>query len=215
MVAPKFTRLTAPPPPQLTRRFEYLKACFWSFYEFIPNIVAGVTRQEDVDWSRERSGLPFHDVILLPKLPKAAGLPVGLTQQLKQRLVDGRYDFDYIFFTESDQILISRQLQVMFHHLQIYPHRMLLPHRLMPYSDRVIKEVHKKTVDVDANKWMQQSCCLPRQNCQERKTWQPLSHQSIPVINYYGLYVPLGNVNFLMESYRGCTIGPYVNDYCP
>lgn len=35
---------------ELGNRFEYLKTCFWSIYEFIPNIVAGVTRQEDVDW---------------------------------------------------------------------------------------------------------------------------------------------------------------------
>ncbi len=35
---------------ELGNRFEYLKTCFWSFYEFVPNIVAGVTRQEDVDW---------------------------------------------------------------------------------------------------------------------------------------------------------------------
>ena len=35
---------------ELGNRFEYLKTCFWSFYEFIPNIVAGVTRQEDVDF---------------------------------------------------------------------------------------------------------------------------------------------------------------------
>lgn len=35
---------------KLGNRFEYLKTCFWSIYEFIPHIVAGVTRQEDVDW---------------------------------------------------------------------------------------------------------------------------------------------------------------------
>jgi len=177
--------------------------------------VAGVTRQEDVTWARENSGLPFYDVILMARLPKSAGLPVGLTQQVKQRLADGRYDFDYVFFTESDQILISRQLQLMYHHLQRYPHRMLLPHRLMPYSERVIAEVHKKKIDSEPNKWMTQSCCIPRQNCQERKTWKHVAHESIPVINYYGLFVPLGNVNFLTESYRGCKLEPYVNDYCP
>lgn len=34
----------------LGNRFVYLKACFWSIYEFIPNIVIGVSRQEDVNW---------------------------------------------------------------------------------------------------------------------------------------------------------------------
>lgn len=201
---------------ELGNRFEYLKACFWSFFEFVPNIVAGVTRQGDVEWAWKRSGLPFYDVINMPPLPKSAGLPVGLTQQVKARLVDGRYSFDYIFFTESDQILISRQLQLMFHQLQQYPHRMLLPHRLMPYSRRAISEIHKKRVEtIGTSTWMQQSCCLPRQNCQERKTWKPLAHESVPVINYYGLYVPLGNVNFLDESFRACKLTPYINDYCP
>jgi hypothetical protein len=35
---------------KLGNRFEYLKTCFWSLYEFFPYIVIAVTRQEDVDW---------------------------------------------------------------------------------------------------------------------------------------------------------------------
>ncbi len=70
---------------------------------------------------RKESGLPFYDIILLPNLPKSAGLPVGTTQQTKLRLQDGRWDFDYVFFTESDQILISRELPLMFEHLKKFP----------------------------------------------------------------------------------------------
>jgi hypothetical protein len=70
---------------------------------------------------RKESGLPFYDIILLPNLPKSAGLPVGTTQQTKLRLQDGRWDFDYVFFTESDQILISRELQLMYEHLKKFP----------------------------------------------------------------------------------------------
>lgn len=62
---------------------------------------------------------------------------------------------------------------------------------------------------------MNMSCCMPRQNCVERKTWKHLSDPAVPIINYYGLYVPLGNVNFLDEKYRTCTLTPYVGDYCP
>jgi len=58
---------------ELGNRFVYLKACFWSIYEHIPNIVMGVSRQEDVDWGRLQSGLPFFDIILLDNLPKSAG----------------------------------------------------------------------------------------------------------------------------------------------
>jgi len=203
---------------KLNNRYEYLKTCFWSLYEFFPHIVAGVTRQEDVDWCLKESGMPFYEVLLMPKLPKSAGLPVGLTQQTKLRLQDGRWDFDYVFFTESDQILITRELPMMYSHLKKYPGHMILPHRLMPYSNRVIGEVHKRDMKpmVDGA-WATQSCCLPRQNCQERKTWLPIADPGVPVINYYGLYVPLGNVNFLAESYRSCKLVDYVGkeSYCP
>jgi hypothetical protein len=200
---------------ELGNRFEYLKACFWSIYEFIPNIVAGVSRQEDVDWAWKESGLPFYDILLLEGLPKSASLPVATTQQTKRKLQSGEWDFDYVFFTESDQIIISRILPTLHDHLKLYPRRMILPHRLMPYSDRVMIEVHKREIDKDMNKWMHQSCCLQRQNCVERKTWYSIKDQHVPVINYYGLYVPLGNVNFLDEKYRSCKIGPYLNDFCP
>ena len=65
--------------------------------------------------------MPFYEIILLPNLPKSAGLPVGLTQQTKLRLQDGRWDVEYVFFTESDQILISRELPLMYAHLKTYP----------------------------------------------------------------------------------------------
>ncbi len=36
---------------ELGNRFEYLKTCFWSLYEFFPFITASVTREEDVEWA--------------------------------------------------------------------------------------------------------------------------------------------------------------------
>ena len=164
----------------------------------------------------QESGLPFYDVLLLENLPKGASLPVATTQRTKAKLQSGEWPFEYVFYTESDQILISRQLPMLYDHLKKYPGRMILPHRLAPYSDKVASVVHGKETDqIEENRWMQQSCCLPRQNCEERKTWQPISHPSVPVVNYYGLYVPLGNVNYLDELYRACTLTSYVGDYCP
>lgn len=201
---------------ELGNRFDYLKACFWSIYEFMPNIVAGVSRKEDVEWCKKESGLPFYDVLLLDKLPKGAALPVGTTQLAKQKLRTGEWDFDYLFFTESDQILISRTLPMIFDHLKKYPNKMILPHRLMPYSKEAITLGHKKSVDgIQNNDWMNQSCCLERQNCANRANWRELSHADVHVISYYGLYVPLGNVNFLLEEYRTCKLTPFVGDYCP
>ena len=95
---------------------------------------------------------------------------------------------------------------------------MMVPHRLMPYSNRVIAEAHHRDIQsIHDGAWADQSCCMPRQNCQERKTWVPIANSSVPIINYYGLYVPLGNVNFLAESFRACTLSDYVGEkgYCP
>ena len=103
---------------ELGNRFEYLKACFWSLYEFFPHITIGVKTHDDVDWGWKKSGLPFYDIILLENLPKAASLPVGTTQRVKQLLSSGRWDFDYVYYTESDQILMVRILPLLYESLR-------------------------------------------------------------------------------------------------
>ena len=136
---------------------------------------------------------------------------------------------------------------MLYKHLDIYPRRMLLPHRLMPYSYKVLINIHNRTdilplinntppdvtpdltlpntnidlntpkgtdLKVPKNEWMSQSCCIPRQNCIERDTWLSIKNKNIPIINYYGLFIPLGNSNFLREEYRGCILSDYKHDYC-
>jgi hypothetical protein len=63
-----------------------------------------VKNVKDEEFARNISGLPFYDVMLIEGLPKSASLPVATVQQTKARLMDGRWDFDYIYFTESDQV---------------------------------------------------------------------------------------------------------------
>ncbi len=46
---------------------------------------------------------------------------MATTVAAKKRLLDGSWDFDYLFFSESDQILISRELQLMYDHLKKFP----------------------------------------------------------------------------------------------
>lgn len=92
----------------LSNRYAYLKACFWSIYIDMPNIAVVVVSEEDARYARHESGLPFYDVILLPNLPKLASLPVATVQTAKERFMDGRWDFDYMYFTESDQVYASR-----------------------------------------------------------------------------------------------------------
>ena len=55
-------------------------------------------------YNRYKSGLPLYDVIFAKGLPKVASLPVATSQLVRSRILNGSYDFDYIFFTESDQV---------------------------------------------------------------------------------------------------------------
>jgi len=62
----------------------------------------------------------LHTINILTPL----GLPVGSMQRTKYLLQHDPIwstSFDFVFFTESDQILISRELQAMYAHLQKYP----------------------------------------------------------------------------------------------
>ena len=54
-------------------------------------------------FSRELSGLPWYDVIVSDDV-RPITLPVVTLQQAKARLQDGRWDFDYLYFSESDQV---------------------------------------------------------------------------------------------------------------
>ena len=139
----------------------------------------------------------------------------------RDNVVPIKWDFKYVFWTESDQVLMVRILHHLYSHLQRYPRRMLLPHRLMPYPDNVLKHMHKRQLNHDGNQlhgddWRDSSCCLPRQNCIERKTWKHISNSSaVPVVNVYGIQVPLGNTHFRIESYRGCNFNTNKEETCP
>lgn len=227
----------------LSNRYHYLKACFWSIFEFYPHIAMAVTQQSDVTWGKEQSGMPWYDVVLLENLPKSASLPMASVQLTRRMLLSNTWDFDYVYYTESDQILLMRNMETYHQYLTAFPLRVIVPHRLMVYSEAIMEKVHKRTkrvsnpmakqqftVDVvptslmpqaanlrrskdeprgTLNDWRTLSCCMPRQNCIERETWIPINKpDGVPLLNYSGLMVPLGNSNFLMESYRSCQIQP-------
>jgi hypothetical protein len=129
------------------------------------------------------------------------------------------WSFDYIYYTESDQVLLVRIMRDLYAHLKVYPRRMLIPHRLMPYPNDVLTKIHgrdlhdviqisseiKEDDNEETGTWGGSSCCLPRQNCIERRSWKHVSNKSaIPIASIYGIQVPLGNSHYRIESYRGC-----------
>ncbi len=192
---------------KLGNRLVYLQACFWSIYAEIPHVVAAVKSEKDAAFARNDSGLPFYDVMVLSNLPKSASLPVATVQQTKARLADGRWDFDYVYFTESDQILMMRIHDELYAHLKRYPRRLILPHRLNPYPSQILTGRYDRPLSTHQPlDWTDMNCCLQRQNCNGRKEWMSITKPTVPVLNIFGLQVALGNVNFHEEIYRPCQL---------
>ncbi len=147
-------------------------------------------------------------MIYIPDLPKSASLPVATVQQTKARLLDGRWDFDFVFFTESDQLLMLRPdagaASAIFAHLHAHPRHVVLPHRLAPYPEDVLYVHARLPADHHAMEWTEMRCCLPRQTCTERTSWISVRNASVPLVRVFGLQLALGNINFHEEKLRAC-----------
>ena len=113
---------SVPPSPSLlltltpSSQCRYLQACFWSLYAHFPHVTVEVKSQKDYDFCKHDSGLPFFDVVLMEGLPKSASLPVSTVKHAKARMTPGgdwqgnggdwAGLFDYVYFTESDQVCV-------------------------------------------------------------------------------------------------------------
>lgn len=91
-----------------------------------------------VHMRRNQSGLPFYEIMLLT-VPASHSLPLAVVHAARQRILEKAWDFDYLFFTESDQILLWRpnSFDSVFSFLDKYPRRVMVPHRLIPYPSKV------------------------------------------------------------------------------
>lgn len=206
-----------------TNRFLYLHACFWSIYAHTSNIVIYVMNIKDYAYAKHTSKLPFYDVVLLANLPKMTALPYATVLDAKARLLRKVWDFDYVYYTESDQVLLLRIDDDIFTHLNKYPRRVITPHRLTPFPEYILTSFNK-TWDRSLKPfdWKRMQCCMPRQNCLEprgkdyRRKWKGLASPEVRVVNIFGLLVALGNSNFRKLIYRPCTLN-VVGDwpYCP
>jgi len=87
----------------LSNRYSYLHTCFWSVHGYFNNVVVSVKSPEDFEYIRS-SGLPVFDVLLNEGLPKSASLPVATVQHTSRKLASGLWDFDFVYYTESDQV---------------------------------------------------------------------------------------------------------------
>jgi hypothetical protein len=112
-----------------------------------------------------------------------------------------------MYYTESDQMLLARDATRLYEYLNTFPQRVLVPHRLMPYPTNIIQQVLNKTVVKTHDSWNDMKCMMPKTNCVEtRASWVDVSHASVVVADIWNFSVPLGNSNFLTQSYRPCEV---------
>lgn len=87
----------------LSNRYRYLHTCFWSVRNYFPYVAVSVKSLTDFNYIRS-SGLPVFDVLLNEGLPKSASLPVATVQHTRRKLMSGEWQFDFVYYTESDQV---------------------------------------------------------------------------------------------------------------
>ena len=208
---------------KLTFRSHYLKTCFWSFYKIYKSIVIAVPSDEEAKIITNILNLPAKEVLILDDdviKRDVKRLPMELLKRVQGELLTNNKwnsQYDFVLYTESDHLLVlnRKRANEAYEMLQEHPHRVLVPHRLMPYAHELMQasfgfrarrdaKFIYSSMDEEANAAV--SCCLPRQNCDDgRKGWVKIGDPKIPFIVLDGLLVALGNANFRDETYRHCS----------
>lgn len=92
----------------------FLRLTIKTLANIFPNIVVSVSEQHDYEYVVNDSGLNqyLYDVHFVRNLTRAVALPLVTCCQTRTLLLDGTYDskFQFIYFTETDQILQLRNV---------------------------------------------------------------------------------------------------------
>lgn len=188
----------------LTYRLTYLEACFWSVHRHIPHVVIGVMMEEDRR-AIAALRLPVLDIVLLD-VPETRALPAAIVQYVHLQSRLGKYRYKHYYYSESDQVLVMKQsaLPAMFELLRVYPRRVLVPHRLIPYPGPVLNKLNRSSGSSPSSS--SASCCLPRQNCAFRNDWVSPRNAALPIVSLFGVPTALGNAHFNAQSFRACVL---------
>ena len=215
----------------LEMRRAYLSFTFWTLYDMFPHIVLSVASREDHDFARS-AGLPWFD-IMVNEIPRADSLGIATIMSTQQRLerADWGRRFDYVFYTESDQILHARDLGPVFAAAD-RKNTLALPHRTVPVPlaadfraatlEKVMQTDIAKTLNrhqrmthvrLDAAGSLSRTrCCYDRGECKSRDHWVPFANATL--ISAGSTFAFLGGEgNFLRDRYRPCTL--LTGEACP
>ena len=230
--------------PELRRL--YLNLSFWSFYRHVKDLAVCVCTDTDKNWLLNYSGLPWYDIIkenCRVNVTKEKGkvlsnpyikwkpslLGVLTSRRAQKNLRDGIWPHEWIFYTESDQVLFVRNFHQMLN-LTNEQTNYVAPHRLVPLPtskdfpllSRWLK-THRTAghalVELQRNsarplvrfaEEAEGSCCFDQGTCKNRshwKSWLRLVPSEWPMIKVDDSFPLLpGEGNFLRMSFRMCTV---------
>eukprot|EP00602_Paraphysomonas_sp_CaronLab_P012540 CAMPEP_0185038474 /NCGR_PEP_ID=MMETSP1103-20130426/34182_1 /TAXON_ID=36769 /ORGANISM="Paraphysomonas bandaiensis, Strain Caron Lab Isolate" /LENGTH=368 /DNA_ID=CAMNT_0027576917 /DNA_START=527 /DNA_END=1633 /DNA_ORIENTATION=+ len=203
-----------------TYRKKNLKLCFWSIFPLFRNIIGAVVNDRDREQALRI--LPFSRVIKIPEVTVTGmcGLPMAALLQIRREMLINttmRDSFDFIYYTEGDQVLFARKLPDIFSYLTTHQYTALSPHRLVVPSELVLQSFGRNLAEMIniGGSHSRFSCCLDTSSLAvTRVHWKPISSPSATVIKIFGVPVVAGNGNFFTQEYRVCNISHRVN-HCP
>ena len=235
-----------------TYREQYLELTLQSLSMYFKHIVVSVLYEEDRDRllslksTLKRQDMPVWDIMYLGDLAGAnenhngfgtsCQLPLATIVEATRRVLnENAYSsFKYVYFTEADQILVTRDMHRLYKYVEEYPRSVLVPHRLvvtppaflasqnrtmdtstqvftsqLPSSSRVRKFSNKRSRNnrISASTLFQTSCCLDTHGYGlTRIHWKGIRDNATQLINVHGVVAVAGNANFPSQIYRTCNV---------
>ena len=185
-------------------RFFYLNSTFWSVSKLFQNVVVFVTAMSDKKFLLEQSNLPLFDVVLINGLPKPKYLGVAAVIEMQRRFQTGLWSkqFDWIYYTESDQVLHLRPSSLPEILAKATSQDLITPHRFLPFPHpddyppgkfeqmktfnqglrRELTHIQTKAVVDVEDEVSEMRCCFDLGNCRNRDQW--LSWKGDPRVHF-------------------------------
>jgi hypothetical protein len=226
-----------------SHRLLYLQACVYKLRTMFKYIVIGVNNEIDYNAIVKDLQLPIMKTILLSDIENhAEHIPMASLQAVQNYIRNNKKNdclnedplkdisetyinwqrFKYIFYTESDQVIVSKRPflydftssaipskdPIAYKFLDTHPSTVMIPHRFIPYPRGVLDAYQVHTSMVSPASIHECTCMASADTCQgnRHQGWAHFSHKNVSYLKIHGLFVAMGNGNFKKHLYRPCSL---------
>lgn len=201
----------------LANKHHYYRLCFDSIFPIFKNIIGAVLNRQDQTILQESR--PFRQVLLLKERWRQCELPIVALLAVKRLLKTDKIfasSYDYIYFTEGDQMLLARKFTDMLSFLDLNPYTVITPHRLVLLPECAITFFNRSVSSIHAiANTTALSCCMDtKSHGLGRGHWKHISEAETTLIRMFGMNIVAGNGNLFQQDYRVCNITERVSQ-CP